>query len=415
MNPQGLGSEEYTGARLAHISKAASIIGLQPDERFSAQQLAHLAWHTAVVEPCELLPLLSRLPFRQPRAQPCQQTHHADADQLGAVLPLPHPLDYEWRYTPAARLLLMNRCLRLTNQGDPIALLGTPTLTSVLDHRSRRLLLIDSNAEILAELRRHGYLVDTTVISADLASWRCPASWRHRARLVVCDAPWYPEAFAVFLRAAATLLCAGGTVLLSVPDPLVRPSAATELNFVARLATALGFTITTVEPLLLRYQTPFFEWCAQRAAGVPVVPVDWRAGTLWQLTLDATPLREHIEDRRLACPLGPPSPPVVDVVIDRSRIRVCLTKPEGPGKLAVRPVVPGGVLPTVSRRHPARQQASVWTTGNHALGSPDPAILASVLTAAVQRGAWSSSPPRRPGRELWHDIARRHRVPPRMW
>lgn len=409
MNPQGLGLDEYAGARLAHISKAASIIGLRPDDAFSAQQLAHLAWHTAIVEPCELLALLGHLPFRQPLAQPCRQTHHADFDQLDAVLPLPHPLDYEWRYTPVTRDLLMDRCLRFTDLDDPIALLGTPTLASVLDRQSRRLLLIDSNAETLAALRRHGYLTDTTVVSADLTIWRCPRSWQHQARVVVCDSPWYPEAFAMFLRAAATLLRTGGTVLLSVPDPLVRPSAASELNLLARLARALGFTITSVEPLLLRYQTPFFEWCAQRAAGVRVVPVDWRAGTLWQLTLGATPRREHVGNQRLVRPSSPSSPPMVDVVIGRARIRVRLTKPEQPGKLAVRSIVPGGVLPTVSRRHPARQQASVWTTGNHALGSPDPAVLASVLIAAVQNGAWSSSP--RPPWELGRDIARRHQVP----
>lgn len=408
MNTQRLGSDQFDGARLAHISQAASIIGLRPDHALSAQQLAHLAWHTAVVEPGELRALLGNLPFRPPLAQPCQQTHHPDLDQLDAVLPLPHPLDYEWRYTPATRTLLMDRCLRFTNLDEPIALLGTPTLASVLNRRLRRLLLIDSNAETLAALRRHGYLVDTTVVSADLAIWRCPTSWQHQARVVVCDAPWYPEAFTVFLRAAATLLRVGGTVLLSVPDPLVRPSAAGELNMVARLATALGFTITSVEPLLLRYRTPFFEWCAQRAAGVRVVPLDWRAGTLWQLTLGVTPPREHISDKRPVCPSGLSSPPVADVVIGRARIRVCLTEPEQPGKLAVRSIVPGGVLPTVSRRHPARQQASVWTTGNHALGSPDPAVLASVLAAAVRYGAWSSPP--RPGCELRRDIARRHQV-----
>jgi hypothetical protein len=409
VNTHGLGSDQFAGARLAHISQAASIIGLRPDDAFSEQQLAHLAWHAAVVEPCELLALVNRLPFRPPLAQPCQQTHHPDLDQLDAVLPLPHPLDYEWRYTPATRVLLMDRCFQFTNLDDPIALLGTPTLASVLNRRFRHLLLIDSNAETLAALRRHGYLVGTTVVSADLASWRCPTSWQHQARVVVCDAPWYPEAFTVFLRAAATLLRAGGTVLLSVPDALVRPSAASELNLVARLATALGFTITSVEPLLLRYRTPFFEWCAQRAAGVRVVPFDWRAGTLWQLTLRATSPREHIGDQHPMCPAGLSSPPVVDVVIGRARIRLCLTKPEQPGKLAVRSVVSGDVLPTVSRRHPARQQASVWTTGNHALGSPDPAILASVLTAAVRYGAWSSPP--RPGCELRRDIARRHLVP----
>ena len=112
--------------------------------------------------------------------------------------------------------------------------------------------------------------------------------------VVVCDPPWYPEGFATFLYAAALLVRPGGAILVSVPDLLTRPTVADELedsqpDHQLRLATS------AIEPCAVRYRTPFFEYRALRAAGVRVIPLDWRAGTLWQLTSTgiAPPMRSR--------------------------------------------------------------------------------------------------------------------------
>ncbi len=45
-----------------------------------------------------------------------------------SLLPLPHPLDYEWRFTPDAARSLLNRAADLTLAGGDLLLFGTPGL-----------------------------------------------------------------------------------------------------------------------------------------------------------------------------------------------------------------------------------------------------------------------------------------------
>src|SRR5262249_44212782 len=46
-------------------------------------------------------------------------------------------------------------------------------------------------------------------------------------------------------------------------------------------------------------------------------------------------------------------------------------------------IVPGDVLPSVSRRDPRSQNIALWTSGNRIFGSGAPALLGRVLDAVV--------------------------------
>jgi hypothetical protein len=367
-------ADRFAQTRASRIAEAASLVGLTRGETPTDEQLAHLAWHLAAIEPSDLRHLNEYAPLTCAQAT-CQEAHRQLPDDLDMILPLPHPLDYEWRFDPVTRLMLAQRCEQLAGANGPVALLGTPTLASAMCGRSRNVLLLDANAHLLGALACAGRLRGIEWAAIDIATLSLPYEWQHRAAVVVCDPPWYPEGFATFLDAAAQLVRPGGTVLLSVPDLITRPSLADELDDLRGLADQLRLAFHTAEVHAVRYRTPFFEYRALRSAGMGLIPLDWRAGTLWQLTSSgAAPAT--FPGRHRAPPV---SVAVTEITMQGVRIRVLRGLPLRPGTLALHPVVPGDTMPTVSRRHPARGSVTLWTSGNTVLSCADPELTGHLL------------------------------------
>lgn len=396
-------ADRFAQVRAKRIAAAASLVGLGAGDIPTDGQLAHLAWHLAAIEPSELQVLDDDgLPGR---SHPwCQERHLWLPDNLDAILPLPHPLDYEWRFEPRTRVMLARRCKELAGARGPIALLGTPTLGPALRGHAGRVLLLDSNASVLSALAGADQLDAIQRHTVDLAEFVPPWEWRHRAAVVVCDPPWYPEGFSTFLCLAAELVRPAGTVLLSVPDPLTRPSAEDELEDLACLAMRLGFAVSSSEPHAVRYRTPFFEYRALRAAGVRLVPLDWRAGTLWQLTsMGIGPVASCATSHGSAARRT-----AADITIENVRIRVLPDPAALPGTLSLQSLVPSDTMPTVSRRHPMRNSVNIWTSGNSVLSCADPDLvhqLFSQVDGASSR--WLTGD----REQLARDFAGQHRLP----
>jgi hypothetical protein len=372
--------DRFARLRASRIAAAADMAGLVAGKEPTDKQLAHLAWHLAAVEPSELR-FLDALAPSDHSLPICLEAHRQIPDDLDQILPLPHPLDYEWRFDPRTRLMLARRCEQLAGACGPVALLGVPTLAPALRSHAGNVLLLDTNSRLLAALARAGQLGAVQCAATDIAAFRPAREWQHRAAVVVCDPPWYPEGLATFLCAAAQLVRPGGTVLISVPDLLTRPSAADELDDLRSLARRLRLTISTVELHAVRYRTPFFEYRALRAAGVRLIPLDWRAGTLWQLT--STGLAPAISVDRHQAPAADGT--LIEITIDGVRFRIRPGRPLAPGTLALHPVVPGDTLTTVSRRHPARGSVSLWTSGNTVLSCADPGLAGHLLSHVADR------------------------------
>jgi SAM-dependent methyltransferase len=395
-------ADPFVQFRADRIASAAGLVGLPAGEALTDEQLAHLAWHVAAIEPSELRQL-DRPARPAPARQICRSKHQHEPDPLDQVLPLPHPLDYEWRYDPRTRQQLVERCKQQAGAHGAIALLGTPTLAPELRDHTGDVLLLDTNAKVLTALADIDQLSSIRWAVADLATFNPPRSWEHRAAVVVCDPPWYPDAFATFLRAAAQLVRPGGSVLLSVPDLLTRPSIAHELNDLRSLASQLQLAVSATEPQTLRYRTPFFEYRALRAADIGLVPLDWRAGTLWQLTSTGAVQAPHAGRHRAAAA----STTVTEITINDVRLRILRARPTHPGVLSLQSVVPGDTLPTVSRRHPARSSATLWTSGNTVLSCADPDLTGHFLSHLAEANAEQLAIDRD---RLAHDFARRRHL-----
>lgn len=290
------------------------------------------------------------------------------------LLPVPHPLDYDWRFSLPAIDLLARKCEELVSNSETIALFGTPSL--VLELMKRRcpgkIMAVDANPLIVRVLRDR--CPGAEVVQRDLVSG--PPLRRECAGIVVADPPWYPEQLHSFLWASAHVCKIGGQVLISLPPIGTRPGIPRERASMLRWARRLGLRVRRVEEGILSYASPPFEQNALRAAGLGGIPLEWRHGDLAVFDRQAVPEvsrpRYHAEDEWC------------EESIHGVRIKMRREEVEEFRDPSLRPIVPGDILPTVSRRDPRRACVDVWTSGNRVFGTLGPATLFQIVRAIAE-------------------------------
>lgn len=275
-------------------------------------------------------------------------------------LPVAHPLNFDWRYSERTNDDLVNRLSAATTSGNTIGYFGAPTTWRAARQNlpDRRHVLFDRDAARHAEPGAEVYVI--AIGRQTLPTIPLDAA--------VVDPPWYPEYHDAFLAAAATVVAVGGVVYASFPPLLTRPGVSAERANIVQNAVSAGLIGEEVFPLSLRYETPPFEAAAFAAAGLKFVPQAWRRGDL--LTF-----------RRLgACATSASALPDEGwqfVTIDQIPLAVRATVAGGEELFA--PAISGATLPTVSRRHPARVHAALWSSRNRIYGSREPALLTAVV------------------------------------
>jgi len=292
-------------------------------------------------------------------------------DVVEPLLPLAHPLDFDWRFSRrgAARLLS-----KASEQGKVDLCFIASTTVALLAASCGwpgRLLAIDANGSLLESASRLHPQIDTARL--DVTHDALP---QVRAKAVIADPPWYPEHLHSFLWASARLCVAGGYVLLSMPGEGTRPDIAAERASALKAAALYGLEVVEIETQTIRYETPLFERNALRAAGVSLPIRFWRRGDL-------------VVFRRTFMPEGDrPVPPPRDgewteFTSVGTRIRFQRAARSSSCFPQLRSIISGDILPTVSRRDPRRAEANVWTSGNRVYACESPAVLHVIAEAAA--------------------------------
>jgi len=291
-------------------------------------------------------------------------------------LPIPHPLDYDWRFTPSSSIELLDRTLSVAMSADDVICLGTPSvfLEAVSRGAGRRAVLVDSNPAITNYFLSLGSWL--RVWNADLLADVLPAV---RSSAVVADPPWYLPEMAGFLWCASRLCTPGGHVFMCLPPRGTRPSAASEVSRVLALASGLGLELASLEKGMVEYDSPPFERNALRAAGVGLSCYDWRRGDLCVLRRlsGATQIRRRVVlagDRW------------AEETLFGTRIRLRGGQGREFADPTLTPVVAGHVLPSVSRSHPLRDAANVWTAGNRIFGCNGTVVMRQIIRALGRGG-----------------------------
>jgi len=343
------------------------------------------------VYPTELLGSLDRLGQDNaidPAIAQCVRrqasTRPVELPEGRSLLPLPHPLDFEWRFTPDASRHLLDTASALAQPNGQILLFGTPSLAveALSLPINRRLSFLGEDNVVTRRLialnRAIGSPLSVTFCGAGLPS--------ESADAILLDPPWYIDFIRPMLAAAAAACRGDGVVLVSLPPMGTRPSALADREKALRFAARVGLDLVEERTLAIAYDTPFFETNALAAAGV-FAPRQWRRGDLVILRKSrgsARPASSPTSGRRRKW---------IEASVGRMRlfIRPDLEPPSGVSGLIQ--LIPGDILPSVSRRDPRRRGAQVWTSGNRVFRT-DNADL--VVEAALACGSEEIDPGSQP-------------------
>jgi hypothetical protein len=296
-------------------------------------------------------------------------------------LPPPHPLDFEWRFTTRTTSELLSLAQTLTKPDDRVILLGTPAVaataaTAPIDRAT--VFVGEDNAitsAVVALNERNG---------RPLAIQMCKpqALLPTNAGAVIVDPPWYFDFIRPILSMAAASCRVGGFVLLSLLPIGTRSGAAQDRAKIAHYLRRLSLETVEERQGALAYETPFFEANALAAAGLTSHPGDWRRSDLLVLR------KTRHSDRALYDRMTPVQ--WRETTVRRMRLFIRSNAPSNPRPSpAMRSLLPGDVLPSISRRDPRRRKAQVWTSGNRIFASRRPDL---VLAAAIQAGVGEASP-----------------------
>lgn len=338
----------------------------------STQSFSDLVCALPGVHPNDVARELHQLGF-QGLSLGAPKTNVTRSKRQSEALPVPHPLDYDWRFTPDTRSQLLRNIADLTGPScEEVVFLGAPTLFRAAQQSlANRCFLIDACEESVSILSGGAF---GRVFLADILTDSLPTL---SACVALADPPWYEEFAHAFLWASCNLVRLGGTVLLSSPPIGTRPGIDLEWSRILGFATKLGLELRS-RSQCLQYESPPFERNSIRAAQHPHVDSQWRPGVL------ATFQKVQV------CAVARPEVPSDrghwlerSALAVRFRMRTrAYSRPRNP---VLGSLTKGDILDSVSRRDPRRGAADVWTSGNRIFECADTEALAWIVEA-VEKG-----------------------------
>lgn len=280
----------------------------------------------------------------------------------------PHPLDYEWRFSPTAVDVLVNTCNACTQSAASVALVGTPTIAASPEARfgDRPINYFGVDTDALRALGPPAWL--SALFNVNLLKRPSDVG---ACATVIMDPPWYEEYVHRFLWFAGQITGIGGMLLLSMPPDGTRPGIAGENVRLLAWCRELGFEREAVDLARLPYEMPPFERNALQAVGILNIHPAWRKADLWRL--------KKVRSASAPWPGDVTTTPWSEHRFGFVRFRINHNAPSQGEDPRLRSLIANDVLPTVSRRDPRRDEARVWTTGNRIFACEAPRILSALL------------------------------------
>ncbi len=285
-------------------------------------------------------------------------------------LPVPHPLDYDWRFSNSAIKYLLDYILEVTEPTETTAFLGTPSIFLKAKETlfPCQTILLDNNSAVINYFSKK--LDSTNIILCDIVRDDIPDV---EVSTVVIDPPWYEKHLFGFMWSAAKLCRLNGHILVSLPPIGTRPGIESDLERFIKWSEKLGLILIKEEKGILPYTSPPFEINALKAENFQNLNKEWRRGDLAVFTK-----REHTSIERPLV-LHESEDKWLEETVQGVRIKL---KPynsavfKDPKLLTV---VKNNIFPAVSRREPRRRIVEVWTSGNRVFGCEGRFVLQEIL------------------------------------
>lgn len=260
-----------------------------------------------------------------------------------AALPLPHPLDSEFRFDDTTAKILARGLIAATRPGDEILLIGVPTvaieLAAIAEDRTIRFLGPDN---CVTAAVRDAFANRTILL--DQGPGRTAAA-------ALLDPPWYAAPMSELIQICAWGCREGALAKLVMPPIGTRPEIAVDRSAFLNFAAEAGMVQTgTSAPVC--YRTPLFELAALERQGIARLP-SWRRGEVVEFKVGASAGLRTWQ-----------APQTIEFSFAGVRLRLVSGDPGGGATLV--PIAGQEVFPSVSVRAPGRSRATLWTTTNRA-------------------------------------------------
>jgi len=305
-----------------------------------------------VLESVKRLAILHMVCFRDERPMETEAPFAMQLWRRGKVA-TPHPQDASWWFSDSALQTLVERLKELPFRKAPLLMLGTPTLFHFSKHKSTQqsVVLLDKEFSDQSDALHRAFKVD---LLREQPSYT-------KAEIIIADPPWYHSDMRAFLWTARRNAKEGTFVLMSVPPVGTRPGVKKEWEELLNWAETLGLSLLDYETAALPYVSPPFERNALLAAGLKCCPTDWRRGDLAVFSCNAG------VESSAELALQSIGEPWQEIAFGKVRLRI-RTHRNGWQSPLLTEIIPGDVLPSVSRRDNRLGSVVAWTSGNRVFG-----------------------------------------------
>jgi hypothetical protein len=286
--------------------------------------------------------------------------------EIRNILFPPHPLDFDWRFTQKTSDELISISIKLTGPEDTIVFLGTPSLFNqvIKQNINRNFLLIDTNSSDFININKNCSIKIFNLFEG------VHHIYHNCAKLIIIDPPWYPEYQRAFLNNASKICQYNGMILLVTPKAGTRPTIRREWQSLLVWANKIGLKNEGLLNINVAYDTPYFEKNALKKSGILNFPLDWRSADLTIFKKQSEQC-VHFSKKRYRSDWYNES--YMGIRIRRRPERKGFRDP------SLKTIIPGNILPSVSRRDERRKTADVWTYGNRIFKCEGTTFLHNIL------------------------------------
>lgn len=293
------------------------------------------------------------------------------------VLPIPHLLDYDWRFSEEGLLYLTQKLESEIQDGEAtIVFMGTPSLFKYCDINLKekiKLVLIDINAKQY-ENGINTKRAECTTINIEKEA---QIFEKISADYIIMDPPWYYNYYMLFFNRAAMMSRKDTYIYCIMPPLFTRFTAQSERNVLLKeISWKYGFKKTHYYQGTVSYHTPPFEKNVLKEHGILSIPNNWRIGDLL-IVQKITEKKHYPVETGIVCELNWVEETIQTV---RFKLRYCCSNQDITSyDISLNKVYSSEIYPSVKRSFSDKENINVWTSGNRVFWCSNIPILRFII------------------------------------